>query len=331
MMSIFVERLTTCAHDAAAIREHRNRVAGRFRIALASAKSKQLLESVALRGCAEACTLGSEAKSRLLATPLFEWATSLLSSAVATDASLAGEFVLALQGAMRQARHSRDCAVPIDRVELLAFEAILGRIIGRQEIGSRHLPASIVRTVDAGSIIEDSVNIISTSIPANFIELGHYANTIVPFWHPDISGTSIEGANGLIFVRLEDEQIDTIDHIVHEWAHNKFELILNDYNLWLDDNELHYSPIRSEPRHLYGVFHANYVLLVVSQALRFLAKQHPQFHARADLKATGFLDECIISLNSLKAAHTLTDLGRQFIAIGLQWADSIYNYESVRR
>ena len=122
-MSIFAERLTTCAHDAAVVREHRNRVAGRFRIALASAKSKQLLETAALRSSAEACTLASESTKRLLAAPLFEWATSLLSSAVATDASLTGEFVVALQGAMRHARHARGCTVPIDRVELLAFEA----------------------------------------------------------------------------------------------------------------------------------------------------------------------------------------------------------------
>jgi hypothetical protein len=203
---------------------------------LASAKSKQLLEGVALRASAEAWALGFEAKSRLLAAPLFEWATSLLSSAVATDASLAGEFVVALQGAIRYARHARDCTVPIDRVELLAFEAILSRLVSRQEIGSRHLPAWIVRTVDAVDIIEDSVNIISTSIPANIIELGYYANTIVPFWHPDISGTSIEGANGLVFIRPENEQIDTIDHIVHEWAHNKFELILNDTIRLYDPN-----------------------------------------------------------------------------------------------
>uniref|UniRef100_V5XIC4 HEXXH motif domain-containing protein n=1 Tax=Mycolicibacterium neoaurum VKM Ac-1815D TaxID=700508 RepID=V5XIC4_MYCNE len=224
---------------------------------------------------------------------------------------------------------ARDCRDTPSAVKLVApehlstYKVILDEVVASQDdIESRSVTATLLNDTATSDYVQRCVDLIDRHVPHDLVELSTFANTVVAFDHPDVSGTSVAGATGLIFIRPEDRTIDTIDHLIHEWSHNKFETILHTHRLWTDDERLHHSPIRGTPRPLYGVFHAIYVLLVVSEAMVHLMHVD-ELGDDASRKIDSFVTECDASLRALSDEPSLTEHGHKFVDLCLHWAETI--------
>ncbi|MCV7251782.1 MULTISPECIES: aKG-HExxH-type peptide beta-hydroxylase [Mycobacteriaceae] len=256
-----------------------------------------------------------------LTNPMFEYASQVMRDAVTEERSVPDGFGNMIAAAAHP--------VPAGIVRIAppehhgTYKMILDQVIARQDdIETASIPSTLMSDTRAEENIRRCTEIINRHVPRDLVDLPSFANTIVAFDHPEVSGTSVSGATGLVFVRPEPRIVDTIDHIIHEWSHNKFELILHSYQLWTDDTRLHRSPIRDAPRPLYGVFHAIYVLLVVSDAMVHLMELD-ELRDGATHKVDSFLAECDASLRSLETEPSLTDDGRLFIDICLDWITTI--------
>jgi HEXXH motif-containing protein len=56
-------------------------------------------------------------------------------------------------------------------------------------------------------------------------------------------------------VNIDDPELVILEALLHEYNHNKLNLILQTEPLILNDRkESYYSPYRPDPRHIYGIY-----------------------------------------------------------------------------
>lgn len=84
-----------------------------------------------------------------------------------------------------------------------------------------------------------------------------------------ISGFTVDGLRGAVFVALQDDAIGTAEGIVHEAAHNRLNSANELWNIWDDDGAAHFSsPWRDDLRTLGGVIHGIYAYSQVATIQR---------------------------------------------------------------
>lgn len=95
---------------------------------------------------------------------------------------------------------------------------------------------------------------------------------------------------GCIFLSLANSTYALAEAIVHEFYHNELNFLLEVSPLFLDDKKaIYYSPLRKDPRPLYGLFHAVYVLSGIAQFITRGILKHENQHGLIATKQRKYL------------------------------------------
>lgn len=136
-------------------------------------------------------------------------------------------------------------------------------------------PLSESRFIELSISANAALETIAECDPGLADELGEYVAILRPFAGAVVRGVTSMRAFGLVYLRepdpheREDEVLYFVDHITHEVSHLHLHALMNLDPLILNsDAERFPAPIRRDPRPLYGIYHATFVLSRIVRVLR---------------------------------------------------------------
>jgi HEXXH motif-containing protein len=165
-----------------------------------------------------------------------------------------------------------------------------------------------------------ALRILRDAAPAAFAEVQAHSAVVVPIRTPFATGFTVDTCRGAVFVTPEDSVIDTIDHLVHESAHNKLHTIEDLNPLLLPmDGELFVSPWRTDPRPMSGLVHGAYVFTLVGFALAQIAGTLPEAATAIRERVTIYQDQVAQALETIDRHARLTPAGAEFVRFLRRW------------
>ncbi len=140
------------------------------------------------------------------------------------------------------------------------------------------------------AMIASSLKVIEDLTPELAARLGELVKWYVPLRSDDFrvhNSFSASTLFGVIFLSDAYDDFRLAEAIVHEYHHNELFCLMAGETLFVEDQqELYYSPWRTDPRPLTGLFHAIYVFSNVLTFLELAQKRASAQPTRAASKPT---------------------------------------------
>jgi hypothetical protein len=147
-----------------------------------------------------------------------------------------------------------------------------------------------------------------------FEEINTYVTRLKLFNGKAIRGATSASVFGAIYLRLPKGDEDTgsyfAEHIIHETSHLHLDILLAfDKVVLNDDNEKFQAPIRIDPRPMFGIFHATFVLSRMVRLFQRLIKDGPQPEYVSKLEI--FKKQFYQGLETVEKSAILTENGKR--------------------
>lgn len=172
------------------------------------------------------------------------------------------------------------------------------------------------------------IEILSARAPRVFDDLLVHAKVIVPTCADASTGFSLDTCRAAMFINLEEQMVDTVDHMVHEAGHNKLDTVNDLYPLLQpEDAGLFPSPWRQDPRPMEGIVHGAYVFTLVGHTFAKMMQEDSDLAAlsvRVDL----YKDQVAEALETINANAQFTNAGQEFFNALWAWHEQL-GYENV--
>lgn len=179
----------------------------------------------------------------------------------------------------RRALYEKDYAIPFDLmyVDTDFFRPIeRGLAMARRAVKDAELQ-SLSRELDDGEkkIVANACKLIRETWPEAYTELCTYVKRLHFFESKTAIGFVDFEANGTVFLRCKtiNNPVKLSEEILHEAGHVKLNCTLANAPLFLNDpGEMYSSPLRRDPRPMFGLFHQMFVLVRLHQYYTRLVK-----------------------------------------------------------
>jgi HEXXH motif-containing protein len=110
-------------------------------------------------------------------------------------------------------------------------------------------------------LFEESFSIVKRVSPGFMSELDRLLRKVIPFGisrgaHNSGSYSDVIGHVAMSYpIEIESPEIAVLEAILHEYNHNKINLVMQTETLILSDmREIYYSPYRPDARHIHGIY-----------------------------------------------------------------------------
>lgn len=158
-------------------------------------------------------------------------------------------------------------------------------------------------------------------------QIDEYVSRIKIFEGEGIVGMTDVRIFGAVFLRLPEGHDDPIayfsEHLIHESSHLHLNVLMAEDPIVLNSSEeLYPAPIRLDPRPMYGIFHATYVLSRIVRFFRLMAKVYPEresFHKTLSIVEKQFDKGLDVVSNFARC----TDFGNQIVKSFISTANSL--------
>jgi HEXXH motif-containing protein len=165
--------------------------------------------------------------------------------------------------------------------------------------------------------IDDARALIRAGLPALAGEHRELLAEVVPVGGPmEVSlSASYKEAIGVVYISLHRSPLKMAEALVHELQHNKLNLVAWSDPILLDATTLHASPVRPDPRPLWGVLLAAHAFLLVVELYRSLERLGHPLASTATFRER--LDEVLTAnreaMDVVREHARPTELGRTII------------------
>ncbi|QYO67101.1 aKG-HExxH-type peptide beta-hydroxylase [Leptolyngbya sp. 7M] len=169
-----------------------------------------------------------------------------------------------------------------------------------------------------------SLNLILMHLPDWYFDLQFFTKVIVPIETPYATGFSVDICRGLIFITVENNILDTVDHLIHETAHNKLDMI-NDFYSILEPTQgsTFISPWREDLRPMEGILHGAYVFTCVSHAFVDLQNSINDSNGFLKNRINSYYHQVSEALATIDRYAKLTNVGKEFVDALHKWHKAI--------
>lgn len=195
-----------------------------------------------------------------------------------------------------------------DHNPIAAFEAHPDKAGNHVDLGGRPEEEWV-------GILDESFALIERFMPGEFAEMGMMLHEVIPVGY-DIErhlSASYREAVGTIYLTLHPSVMIMTEAVIHEFQHNKFNVAAySDQYLSNAFSPLYKSPIRPDPRPLWGILLAVHAFLPVAELYRRMRDAEHPWAARPDFERR--LSELDLKnhegMDMLRAHAQLTPAGR---------------------
>lgn len=154
-----------------------------------------------------------------------------------------------------------------------------------EEIHGCHLKIELLQNLSKKQIqaIQNSFILLREIWPEAHEELEDFVQRIQFFDGEQVIGFVDFQNHGSIFLRQEDmnDEVWLAEQILHEGSHIRLNTVLAVTPLFLNDSKVRYeSPLRREPRHMFGLFHQMFVLSRLSHLYMRLSRVTDQYQEK---------------------------------------------------
>jgi HEXXH motif-containing protein len=118
---------------------------------------------------------------------------------------------------------------------------------------------------------------------------------------------------------MENDVIDTVDHIIHESGHNKLDTLNNVFHLWKPTEGRFSSPWRTDLRPMEGLLHGSYVFSLVAQAFAGVLLKDPSQVSALMPRIKEYFEQVTTALQTIAQHAELTDTGQSFFQTLREW------------
>ncbi len=168
----------------------------------------------------------------------------------------------------------------VDHNPIAAFEAHPDKAGNHIDLGG-HPEAEWVRTLD------ESFALIERFLPDEFAEMATMLHEIIPVGYDNIRhlSASYREAVGTVYLTLHPNLMTMAEALIHEFQHNKFN-VASQRTAFLSNafHPLYKSPIRPDPRPLWGILLAVHAFLPVAELYRRMRDGGHPWGGRADFE-----------------------------------------------
>jgi HEXXH motif-containing protein len=137
------------------------------------------------------------------------------------------------------------------------------------------------------SSLEAAFGLVETFLPQTFTEMRMMLHAVIPVGYDETRhlSASYREAIGTMYVTLHPHAMTMAEAVVHEFQHNKFN-VASDSIEYLENafHPLYKSPIRPDPRPLWGILLAVHAFLPVAELYRRMRDAEHPFAARPDFE-----------------------------------------------
>lgn len=173
---------------------------------------------------------------------------------------------------------------------------------------------SIIKKFEPNVI--NSIDIIKKASPSFYSEFFQYVSGIKLFYSNKLVGMTDPRVYGTIYIALPmvdlPPEVYFCEHIIHETSHLHLNTLFAIDPLILNNEEERYSaPIRPDPRPMYGIFHATFVLSRMVRVFSTIALSNKE-NAYRDCLET-FKKQFKAGYNTIASHGKLTDLGKKIV------------------
>ncbi|MEO8605097.1 MAG: HEXXH motif-containing putative peptide modification protein [bacterium] len=160
----------------------------------------------------------------------------------------------------------------VDHNPMAAFEAHPDKAGNHVDLGGRSED-------DWLAMLDESFALVERFLPGEFAEMGVLLREIVPVGYDDVRhlSASYREAVGTVYLTLHPNVMTMTEALIHEFQHNKFNVAA--YGATFLNNAfqpLYKSPIRPDPRPLWGIVLAVHAFLPVAELYRRMRDaEHP--------------------------------------------------------
>ena len=248
------------AHSASAIRQHRG---------LADILRRDLGTSPGLH---RVLTTGVLAGDGLLHPDYFDLRSVIADMTDAGQPPPPSTILGALHQSANEVAGSRKRAAENSRLLGAAFDldATSPRAFGilRRAVRTRcperiHEARLVELQADGFDMLRDAVQLLKNAWPEVLDELQIVVSNVLFFDFPGMLGFSGVAYHGGIFLQVDDlaDPVKLAENILHEGSHVRLNAAMANVRYLLSDHdERHASPLRDDPRPMFGIFHQMFVL-----------------------------------------------------------------------
>jgi HEXXH motif-containing protein len=151
-----------------------------------------------------------------------------------------------------------------DANPIAAFEAHPDKAGNHVDLGSRDEDAWV-------AVLDEAYGLISRYLPGEAEEMATLLQQVIPVGYDDVKhlSASYREAVGTLYLTLHPNLMTMTEALIHEFQHNKFNLAAVDTEFLLNAfHPLYKSPIRPDPRPLWGIVLAVHAFLPVAELYR---------------------------------------------------------------
>lgn len=188
-------------------------------------------------------------------------------------------------------------------------------------------PVTELQKQELSSKIVASLNLIQNVSSEFFEEFQTYVSNLKLFISDRLVGMTDPRLFGTIYLCTPPKdmpaEIYFCEHIIHETSHlHLYTLFALDRLILNDPNERYSAPIRPDPRPMYGIFHATFVL---SRMVRIFGELSKKFQLNGfDNYLSNFTRQFFSGYNTVKEHAKLTEMGKNIFN---SYSDILINYK----
>jgi len=204
------------------------------------------------------------------------------------------------------------CLSTLDHNPIAAFEAHPDKAGNHIDLGGRTEKEWVV-------VLDESFALVERFLPGEFAEMELMLQQVIPVGYDDIRhlSASYREAIGTVYLTLHPNVMTMTEAIIHEFQHNKFNVSAHSVEYLTNAfHPLFKSPVRPDPRPLWGILLAVHAFLPVAELYRRMRDAGHPWGARTDfLQRLSDLDlKNHEGMEMLRAHAQLTSAGRAMFA-----------------
>lgn len=185
----------------------------------------------------------------------------------------------------------------------------------------RSLPGCHIRVIKADartqSLVADAIELVGRVWPEALVQLAAVTRCVLILEGSGLRSSSVPSTFGATYLCPKDHwtSLDIANLLVHEAAHHSLEIKCAFAPMLENEQDVAASPLRDDPRPLWGILHATFVLVRVGQLLSRAAKAgDPSVQERAREELDHTVTQLAAGLKTLNERARWTPDGRNLIA-----------------
>lgn len=204
------------------------------------------------------------------------------------------------------------CGLTIDNLHDQPWHALMARDMVADDEDDAEVTTAAAGRIDAAKgPIAEALALIARGHPASAAEIGSLVSELTLFDGKVIGGSTDVRVFGNMFLRLpppdQEPVVYFVDHLIHEAGHLYLNaLMAHDPLILNDDGRTYPAPTRADPRPLFGILHATFILARLCAAFEaIIAVQPDPYTARLEAMRRQFAH----GVATLRAHGRFTGLG----------------------